>query len=98
MRKETEGKTTLIGFIGAPWTLAAYSVEGGHSKLCKRIKTMCFEQPELAHVLLDKYTDALCQYASYQIQSGAQVMQIFESWSHHLSEEQFLAYAKVSYL
>ena len=38
LRKETEGKTSLIGFIGAPWTLAAYSVEGGHSKLCAKMK------------------------------------------------------------
>jgi len=92
---ETKGKTTLIGFIGAPWTLAAYSVEGGHSKLCTKMKTMCLEQPQLAHQFLEKYTDALCLYASHQIESGAQVMQVFESWAHHMSEEQFVAFAKV---
>ena len=64
--------------------------------MCKHIKHLCFEQPDLAHALLDKYTDSLCKYASYQIASGAQVMQIFESWAHHLSEEQFELYAKVS--
>ena len=73
LRKETEGKTSLIGFIGAPWTLVAYSVEGGHSKLCPTIKKMCLENPDLAHAMLRKYTDALCVYASYQIDSGAQV-------------------------
>lgn len=86
----------MVGFVGAPWTLAAYSVEGGHSKLCKRFKTMCIEQPHLAQKLLDKYTDALCTYASYQVDCGAQVIQVFESWAHHLSQAQFELFAKVS--
>eukprot|EP01035_Chromulina_nebulosa_P019135 gene19135-24974_t len=94
LRKETEGKTSLIGFIGAPWTLAGYSVEGGSSKLCKHIKTMCYENPSLAHKLLQTYTDSLCVYASYQIESGAQILQIFESWAHHMSEEMFITFAK----
>ena len=38
------------------------------------------EEPEMVHVMLDKYTESLCTYASYQIQSGAQIMQVFESW------------------
>ena len=94
LRKETEGKTSLIGFIGAPWTLAAYSVEGGHSKLCPNFKRMCLEDPALAHTFLGKYTDSLCVYASHQIDSGAQVLQIFESWAHHMSEDQFEVFAK----
>lgn len=94
LRKETEGKTSLIGFIGAPWTLAAYSVEGGHSKLCSKMKTMCLENPQLVHVLLDKYTESLCVYADHQITSGAQIFQIFESWAHHLPEDMFLEFAK----
>lgn len=57
----------MIGFIGAPWTLAAYSVEGGHSKLCKNMKGLCLEQPELAHRLLDKYTESLISYSDYQV-------------------------------
>ena len=57
----------MIGFIGAPWTLAAYAVEGGHSKLCTRFKRMCLEQPHLAHALLEKLTDSLCVYASHQV-------------------------------
>jgi len=95
LRAETAGKTSLIGFIGAPWTLVAYSIEGGHSKLATNVKRMCLEQPEMAHALLEKYSDSLCVYASHQIDSGAQILQIFESWAHHLSEEQFLTFAKV---
>lgn len=94
LRKETEGKTSLIGFIGAPWTLAAYSVEGGHSKLCQNMKKMCLEDPVLAHTMLKKYADSLCIYASHQIDSGAQILQIFESWSHHMGEEMWVAFAK----
>jgi uroporphyrinogen decarboxylase len=67
LRKETEGKTTLIGFMGAPWTLAAYAVEGGHSKLCTKFKRMCLEEPAVATQLLDKLTDSLCAYASHQV-------------------------------
>jgi uroporphyrinogen-III decarboxylase len=55
---------------------------------------MCLEEPALAHAMLDKYADSLCVYASHQIESGAQIMQIFESWSHHMSEEQFCLFAK----
>ena len=45
----------------------AYSVEGGHSKLCPNIKKMCLQNPAFAHSILEKYTDALCVYASYQV-------------------------------
>lgn len=96
LRKETEGKTALIGFIGAPWTIAAYSVEGGHSKLAAKIKTLFYERPDSAHRLLDKLTESLCQYAAFQVESGAQIIQVFESWAHHMSEDQFNAFAKVS--
>ncbi len=84
----------MIGFIGAPWTLAAYSIEGGHSKLCKKMKGFCYEEPAMMHKLLDKYTDSLCIYAAHQVESGAQVIQLFESWSHHMSEEMFVKFAK----
>ena len=69
LRKETDGRTSLIGFIGAPWTLVAYSVEGGHSKLCPNIKKMCLQDPVFAHSILEKYTEALCTYASYQVRT-----------------------------
>jgi uroporphyrinogen-III decarboxylase len=49
----------------------------------------------LVRAALDKFTDSLCEYASFQVQSGAQVIQIFESWSHHMGEETFVAFAKV---
>jgi uroporphyrinogen decarboxylase len=94
LSKETLGKTSLIGFIGAPWTLAAYAIEGGHSKLCKNMKSICLENPTMANALLDHFTTALCDYAAYQIACGAQVIQVFESWAHHLSGDMFDNFAK----
>lgn len=77
LRRETEGKTSLIGFIGAPWTLGAYSVEGGHSKLCTKFKRMCLEEPAMARTLLDTLTDSLCTYASYQVRVSVVVFCVY---------------------
>jgi len=87
--------TSLIGFVGAPFTVAAYAVEGGHSKLCTRMKRLCLEDQTLSTALLDKFADALAEYACFQVECGAQIIQIFESWAHVLSEDQWVAYAKV---
>lgn len=67
LREVTDGKTTLIGFVGAPWTLAAYMIEGKHSKLCSRAKRLCLEHPVLAHTLLDKVARSLASYALHQV-------------------------------
>lgn len=94
LRKETEGKCTLLGFVGAPWTLAAYSIEGGSTKNCEHAKRMMYESPETLDALLETITDSIIEYASYQIRSGAQIMQLFDSWGQHLSPAQFVRFAK----
>jgi uroporphyrinogen decarboxylase len=94
LRRETEGKCTLIGFVGAPWTLAAYSIEGGSTKNCEHSKRIMYESPQTLDALLDSITESVIEYASYQIRSGAQVMQLFDSWGQHLSPDQFLRFAK----
>mmetsp|Transcript_18544 Transcript_18544/g.49841 ORF Transcript_18544/g.49841 Transcript_18544/m.49841 type:complete len:269 (+) Transcript_18544:1-807(+) len=94
LRQETEGKCTLLGFVGAPWTLAAYSAEGGASKNCEVTKRMMYEAPEVLEGLLEIVTDSIIEYASYQARSGAQVLQIFDSWGQYLSPDQFLRFAK----
>ena len=93
LRQEVNGEATVIGFVGTPWTLAAYSVEGGAERHCKTTKKMMFNDPAVLHALLDHISDALVEYCSYQIQSGAQVMQLFDSWAHHLTPEQFQAFS-----
>ncbi|QDZ18763.1 uroporphyrinogen decarboxylase [Chloropicon primus] len=93
LRKEVNGEATVIGFVGTPWTLAAYSVEGGANRYCKETKTMMFNEPQILHALLDHVAEALVEYCSYQIESGAQVMQLFDSWAHHLTPEQFQVFS-----
>ena len=93
LRKEVNNEATVIGFVGTPWTLAAYSVEGGANRYCKETKTMMFNDPQVLHALLDHIADALVEYCSYQIESGAQVMQLFDSWAHHLTPEQFQVFS-----
>lgn len=67
LREKLPAETALIGFIGAPWTLLGYAMEGNHSKLCKKTKLFCLENKEEAHKILDKLTNYLCKYASYQV-------------------------------
>merc|ERR1719409_2294965 len=82
LRNELKGTdATLLGFVGAPFTLATYIVEGGTSSHYKVIKKMAFDEPEIYHALMEKLTDAVITYTRYQIESGAQVVQIFDSWA-----------------
>jgi uroporphyrinogen decarboxylase len=94
LRRETEGSCTLVGFVGAPWTLAAYAVEAGGTKDARNVKKMMYQTPEVAHKLVDKLAVMAGEYAAHQVECGAQVVQVFESWAHHLSPADFEAFAK----
>jgi len=83
----------VLGFVGTPWTLAAYAIEGGGSKECALAKRMMFSQPATLHALLAHLAEAIGAYAIHQIDSGAQVVQLFDSWAHHLSPAQFSAFS-----
>jgi uroporphyrinogen decarboxylase len=85
LRREVGNKATVLGFIGLPYTLATYMVEGGSSREYKEIKTLGYEQPKVLHAMLDKLADNLAIYANYQIEAGAQVIQVFDSWAGNLS-------------
>ncbi len=85
LRKSVGNKATVLGFVGAPWTLAAYVVEGKSSKNYAVIKAMAFKEPELLHKLLDHFAISIANYLKYQIDSGAQVVQMFDSWAGQLS-------------
>ena len=93
LRQEVGEKATVLGFVGAPWTLAAYAIEGKSSKDYTIIKSMAYLQPEILHQFLRKLTDAISIYASYQIDSGAQVVQIFDSWAGQLTPKDFKTFA-----
>lgn len=93
LRAETEGQCTLIGFIGAPWTLAAYSIEGGSSKDAANMQRLMFCEPHLVDEFLRRITVSITNYAIFQIHSGAQCIQIFDSWAHQLTPELWRRFA-----
>jgi len=88
-RRELDGRVPLIGFSGSPWTLATYMVEGGSSKSFSKIKKLIYDEPALAHILLEKLADSVTDYLNEQISSGAQLIQIFDTWGGILSAETF---------
>jgi uroporphyrinogen decarboxylase len=89
IRKNLKGEVPLIGFSGSPWTLATYMVEGGSSKTFAKIKNMIYSEPQTAHLLLDKLADAVIDYLNAQIESGAQAVQIFDTWGGVLAPDMF---------
>ena len=93
IRKTLDGDVPLIGFSGSPWTLATYMIEGGSSKAFAKIKSMIYGDPQTAHLLLDKLADAVIDYLNAQIESGAQAVQIFETWGGVLSPDMFRSFS-----
>jgi len=93
LRKEVDGKSTLLGFVGAPWTLAAYSVEGSSNKNLMVTKQIMTQDPAMLHAYLSHLSDAIGVYVCHQIDCGAQVVQLFDSWAHHLSPQQFMEFS-----
>jgi uroporphyrinogen decarboxylase len=83
----------LLGFAGAPWTLAAYMIEGGGSKNYDRIKRFMYNEPVAFEALMNRLVEMLVGYLRYQIESGADAVQIFESWGGVLSPHDFRTYA-----
>ena len=86
-------KVPLIGFSGAPFTLATYLIEGGSSKVFLETKRMAYQQPELYHALLEKITRCTSLYLQEQARAGAQVLQIFDSWAGILAPCDFERFA-----
>jgi len=93
-KQELNGKVPLIGFAGAPFTILCYMVEGKGSKTWDKAKQFCFTQPSLAHQLLQKITETTIRYLKTQVKAGADVLQVFDSWSGCLSPEDFKLFAQ----
>ena len=89
IRTALNGSIPLIGFAGSPWTLATYMVEGGSSKDFAKVKSLAFNEPELMHQLLSKLATSVAAYLSEQIHSGAQAVQIFDTWGGALSHNAY---------
>jgi uroporphyrinogen decarboxylase len=91
-RRALDGRVPLIGFCGAPWTLAAYMIEGQGTKSFAVAKRMLAAEPARAHALLGRLADATGRFLVAQAAAGAQAVQIFDSWAGALSPEDFRAF------
>jgi len=92
-KKELNQRVPLIGFSGAPWTLLTYMIEGKGSKSFSNVKKLIYNNPDLAHRILYKLTDAVAEYLSAQIHAGADAVQIFDTWAGILSPRDYLVFA-----
>jgi uroporphyrinogen decarboxylase len=88
-KKGLNNRVPLIGFAGAPWTIMAYMVEGSGSKTFSQAKKLMYQEPALAHQLLEKITQSTIHYLKAQIAAGADMIQIFDSWAGVLGNDQY---------
>ena len=97
-KEKLAGRVPLIGFSGAPWTLATYMIEGKGSKNFDTAKRFIYSEPAAAHELLQILADAVVDYLNAKIRAGCDAVQIFDTWAGILSpwdlEEFSLAYIK----
>lgn len=92
-RHGLKGEVPLIGFCGAPWTLMAYMIEGGGSKTLQKSKTWLFKYPEASKALLDRIADVCIDFLVGQVEAGAQMLQVFDSWAGELSPHAFTEFS-----
>ncbi len=93
LKKEVGSKVPIIGFSGAPWTLFCYMTEGGGSSNFYKAKTFLHTNPQASHQLLSKITNTLFLYLTMQVNAGAHVLQIFDTWAGILSLEDYKTFA-----
>jgi len=84
----------VLGFVGAPWTIATYIVEGGTTRTYTVIKNMCHTAPDVLRALLSHLTKAITEYVVYQVEHGAHCIQIFDSWGGQLTPEMWERWSK----
>ncbi|ABA88028.4 uroporphyrinogen decarboxylase [Syntrophotalea carbinolica DSM 2380] len=92
LRRELDGRVPLIGFGGAPFTLACYMVEGAGSRHFLALKRLMYQAPETYARLMDKITDTSIVYLRAQAEAGAQALQVFDSWGGILSPADYQRY------
>lgn len=93
LAKELEGRVPLIGFSGAPFTMASYMVEGGSSSNFLKLKSLMFQEPKTWHALMEKVSDTLITYLKAQKEAGALALQLFDSWGGILSPRDYQEFA-----
>jgi uroporphyrinogen decarboxylase len=88
VRAELEPERALIGFAGAPWTVATYMIEGRGGDRAK-VRSLAYTMPDKVDRLIDVLVEATAHYLVMQAKAGAQALKLFESWAEHLPEDQF---------
>ena len=94
IKKELAGRVPLIGFAGAPFTLASYLIEGGKSAHFAKTKRLMYAEPDAWHALMGKLAEVVRRYLRAQIVAGADCVQLFDSWVGQLSVEDYVEYVK----
>jgi len=89
LRRELENKVPLIGFAGAPFTLASYAVEGQGTRDYENCKAFMWSEPEAWDLMLSKFADTTIDYLKMQIDAGAQVVQLFDSWVGYVAPRDY---------
>lgn len=92
VRRELDGRVPLIGFSGAPFTLASYAVEGGASRHYRLTKAMMYRAPRAWRALMEKLSATVAAYLQAQVEAGAQALQLFDSWAGALSPGDYARY------
>ncbi len=88
-KQELHDDVPLIGFAGSPWTVFCYSIQGQGSKTFDKAKAFCYQQPQAAKALLQKFTDTTIAYLKAKVEAGVDCVQVFDSWGGLLSPEDY---------
>ena len=94
LRRELDGKTPLIGFAGAPFTLASYLVEGGKSSNYLTTKRLMYSEPKVWHALAEKLAEVVRRFLLAQVAAGAQAVQLFDSWVGALCPDDYATFVE----
>src|SRR3954468_10337236 len=94
VRRELAEDVALIGFAGAPFTLASYAIEGGSSRTFTKTKRFMYEAPDTWHLLLSKLADLVGRFLAAQARAGAHALQVFDSWIGCLSPDDYRTYVQ----
>ncbi len=93
IQRELAGRVPLIGFAGAPFTLASYAIEGGHSNNFAKTKALMYGHPDAWHRLCEKFATIVSEYLVAQIEAGVDVVQVFDSWVGTLNAADYREFA-----
>jgi uroporphyrinogen decarboxylase len=93
IQEELDGRVPLIGFAGAPFTLASYAIEGGHSNNFAKTKALMYGHPDAWHRLCEKLADVVSDYLGAQIDAGVDAVQVFDSWVGNLGADDYREFA-----